>query len=622
MQPQVTIHVSTPDSPASVHTFTQPRISIGRTRDHKDGTNDIVLPAPRVSGRHAHVIVTPEGLTLIDHSSNGTAVNGELIAAPRLLSADDRVEIDAYTLRFELQALQPQPFTPPPAPARSQPIPTPAEDRPPPPLAVPAPLGPLVPDDAPPRITFPSSEPSTPGVAPSLLPRIDPDAAPSLISSPATPPSHGRTQDPSSSPPSLSPPSPIASPTPTPPIDLIPAPRDLTPPSPATPSPTPVPSVSPPPSSSVSPPPAHTSHDPLARLYRTLAARHGASWGRPPALDATSIAPITALAREAAAHERLPPGPWPEHIARELCGLGPLGPLLDDPAVTRAIVRGAAPIEVHRGPDRERTHVHFSCPEALHAVLERWTGARLTGALDLLLEGSIRLHAWDAPLSATGPLLILERLAGAPPTLDDLIADRVLPQAAADLLRLALQRDLNILIHGRPAADLGLLLVALAGATPPTASLTALRRGSIWPLGQATLLDGHDPAAWPCAHRLAADWLVLDELAPADLPDLVAIARHPGGGTLASLRAPTAEAALQRLTAAFAATHAGDLSAARSVVGGCFDAVISVHRTPANRLRVQSIAEVRARGELAELFAWRPDAAAIEPTAIDPQVIR
>ncbi len=46
MQPQVTIHVSTPDSPASVHTFTQPRISIGRTRDHKDGTNDIVLPAP------------------------------------------------------------------------------------------------------------------------------------------------------------------------------------------------------------------------------------------------------------------------------------------------------------------------------------------------------------------------------------------------------------------------------------------------------------------------------------------------------------------------------------------------------------------------------------------------
>ncbi|HRI07679.1 MAG TPA: hypothetical protein PKW35_07675, partial [Nannocystaceae bacterium] len=296
---------------------------------------------------------------------------------------------------------------------------------------------------------------------------------------------------------------------------------------------------------------------------------------------------------------------------------------LDDPAVTRAIIRGAAPIEVFRGSERERTRVHFSCAEAIHAVLERWTGARLTGALDLVLDGAVRLHAWDAPLSAAGPLLILERLAGAPSTLDDLAAARVLSPGAADLLRLALQRDLNILIHGRPAADLGALLVALAGAVPPAASLTVLRRGSIWPIGHATLLDGHDPAAWPCAHRLAADWLVVDELAPADLPDLVALARHPGGGTLATLRAPTAESALQRLTAVFAATHAsGDLSAARSVVGGSFDAVVSVQRTSTNRLRVHAIAELRARGELAELYAWRADTAALEPTSVEPQVIR
>ncbi|MCA9637803.1 MAG: hypothetical protein KC420_17370, partial [Myxococcales bacterium] len=107
-----------------------------------------------------------------------------------------------------------------------------------------------------------------------------------------------------------------------------------------------------------------------------------------------------------------------------------------------------------------------------------------------------------------------------------------------------------------------------------------------------------------------------------DIADLVALARHPGGGTLASLRAPTPEAALQRLTAFFAASHAGDLSSARSVVGGCFDAIVSVHRTTTHRLRVRSIAEVRTRGELAELFAWHPDAGSIEPTSVAPQVIR
>lgn len=51
------------------------RITIGRNSE-----NDIVVNYPLVSGNHAEIIINDDGIiTLIDHSTNGTRVNGQLI---------------------------------------------------------------------------------------------------------------------------------------------------------------------------------------------------------------------------------------------------------------------------------------------------------------------------------------------------------------------------------------------------------------------------------------------------------------------------------------------------------------------------------------------------------------
>jgi len=576
MQLHTTIHVLHPDSAPSVLSFSKPLIRIGRSPEFVDGeqrsANDIILSAPRISAKHAHIVVSDAGLTVVDHSVNGTFVNGEPLTAPRQLTPGDLIEIDAYTLRCEFAASET---------SRLPPSSTPYE-----PISTPDLAQNLVPSDDLPVLDIP------------ILPAVPP-VGPNISPGPAT-----RTLSPMpavASPPL--PPPPVISHPLAPPLRSI-APGDE--------------------NSFVAATPVPLPRAPLAQLYRRLAVQFAApAWGRPPQLEDAALPRVTEAARRAAEALTLPPGLWPEWLARELCGAGPLAALLDDASVTRLVVRGTAGIDVFRGADRETSASRFSCPEAIFAVLERWTGARPDLPLDLALAPDLHIHAWGPPLTPSPLVVVTRTRTAATRSLDDLVVERVLPRAAADLLRFALRHNHNILLHGGPGADLSTVLVALASELPHTRTLAVLRRRASWPHDHAVVLDGHSPSAWPCLHRLGADWMIVDELALADLPNLVALARHHSGGTLATTRAPTAEAAMQRLAAQLAAAHgAADLAACRLVVSACFDVAVGLRQQPNDRLQLDSIAEIRARGELAPLFAWNADTATIEPTAIEPQVLR
>ena len=124
---------------------------------------------------------------------------------------------------------------------------------------------------------------------------------------------------------------------------------------------------------------------------------------------------------------------------------------------------------------------------------------------------------------------------------------------------------------------------------------------------------------------VAEDPLVLvTRLRTAASPSLpfARLARHAGGGALASARASSVDAALDRLAAALATASGGELAPARQLAASCFDGLVGLRRTVSGRLRLSSLHEVRPRGELAELFAWDPDTAAAQPTLLDAQVLR
>lgn len=72
----------------------------------RDPSCDVVLPSPAVSRVHLRVRVEPDGLRVIDHSSNGTRVGGESIRdTETLLPVDTELRVGPYLLR--IAALRP-----------------------------------------------------------------------------------------------------------------------------------------------------------------------------------------------------------------------------------------------------------------------------------------------------------------------------------------------------------------------------------------------------------------------------------------------------------------------------------------------------------------------------------
>jgi ABC transport system ATP-binding/permease protein len=77
-------------------TFDRSPVSIGAQPD-----NDILLDDPRVSGTHAHVVVSRGALTLYDRSRNGTFVGGQRVDR-RMIASGTVVEIPPFKLHLEL----------------------------------------------------------------------------------------------------------------------------------------------------------------------------------------------------------------------------------------------------------------------------------------------------------------------------------------------------------------------------------------------------------------------------------------------------------------------------------------------------------------------------------------
>ena len=553
--------------------FNQSVVRIGRERDAQDAPNDIVLASKGVSRSHAQILVGDGGVTVIDRSRHGTFVNGERVQGPRRLTASDVVEIDAYTIQCELG----------PADASAQAAPDPNTT---------APELDLVPVDD----ELPSFDPGDLGGLGDL----------GNLGSPTQGP------PPEATPPRFEPPRVVDAPI------VLPLPV-----------PGPGPAIAARPRSTTA---TATKSSPLALVYRELAAQHGAThWGQAANLERADLPRATEAARRliAACAPALPPGaPWPERLARELCGLGPLDDLLDDVNVTALSVRGTAAIQVRRGESRELAAARFSCVEAVHAAIERWTGQSLGehGRLEAAPCEGTSLLALGRDLAPGGPIVHITRVhRGGPPGLSDLVGERVLPQAAADLLGECVRRGRTFLLHGDAAADLSTLTRALIAARPAGRSVAVVRRVGAWDTSELLVLAGERPGALAAARRLDSDWLVVEEVDPGDANDLCNGLRHAGGGTIATLRARSADAAVTRLAAMFAAASGwSDLQAARSVVTTGLDVFIGIRRTANGGSVVHTIAEARpgSRGELAELFTWNADIAGVHPTDVEIHLLR
>jgi pilus assembly protein CpaF len=198
----------------------------------------------------------------------------------------------------------------------------------------------------------------------------------------------------------------------------------------------------------------HHAIDDLAdRLRERLLAEAGAAGGEAPPVER-----IRALVdREAGVLDASTREDLTARIARRSFGLGPLEPLLADPAVDEVMVNGAGPqgaVWVERAGRLERTDVAFATESELRDAIERILaplGRRADEAepmVDARLQDGSRVNVVLPPLAVDGPTLTIRRFRARPIGADELVALGTWTPEVMDFLARAVDARLNLVVSG------------------------------------------------------------------------------------------------------------------------------------------------------------------------------
>lgn len=160
-------------------------------------------------------------------------------------------------------------------------------------------------------------------------------------------------------------------------------------------------------------------------------------------------------------------------VVDEAVGLGPLEPLLRDPAVTEIMVVGADRIFVERAGRLGRATSAFHDEAHLMHVIDRILsplGRRIDEAspmVDARLPDGSRVNAVIRPLALDGPALTIRRFGQRALGVDDLVRLGSIDERLLALLRAAVMARRNILVTGGTGSGKTTTLAALAALIPP-----------------------------------------------------------------------------------------------------------------------------------------------------------
>jgi len=152
----------------------------------------------------------------------------------------------------------------------------------------------------------------------------------------------------------------------------------------------------------------------------------------------------------------------------EVFGLGPLEPLLRDPAVTDILVNTHKNVFVEREGMLERVPTTFQDDRHLMRVIDRivsGVGRRVDDSspmVDARLPDGSRVNAIIPPLAVDGPLLSIRRFPAERLKADDLVSLRALTRPMLDFLAHCVRSRMNCIISGGTGAGKTTLLNVLS----------------------------------------------------------------------------------------------------------------------------------------------------------------
>ena len=291
-------------------------------------------------------------------------------------------------------------------------------------------------------------------------------------------------------------------------------------------------------------------------------------------------------------------------------GLGPLAPLLADPAVTDVLVNGPAEIWVERDGRLERVPLRFASTRALAALVQRVVaplGLRIDEArpwVDARLEGGERFHAVLPPLAPDGPIVTIRTFSRRRLELADLVERGTLDETTGRLLEAMVAAGVATLISGSTGSGKTTLLNVLGSAIPSTERVVTVEDAAELRLAGAHVvrLEARPPnvegrGEVPLrelvrnALRMRPDRIVVGEVRGPEALDLLQAANTGHRGLLTTLHAGGPDEVPARLEAMALAAPGAALEVVRRLIAGGIEAVVHLERGPSGR-RVTALAEL------------------------------
>ena len=301
-----------------------------------------------------------------------------------------------------------------------------------------------------------------------------------------------------------------------------------------------------------------------------------------------------------------------DELTQETLGVGPLAPLMADPAVTDILVNGADRIWVERFGRLEKADVRFRDEGHVIRVIERISarcGRRIDQAspmVDVRLPDGSRVNATIPPISIDGPTLSIRRFGRQRMRREDLVRLGMLSQGMRDFLDLAVRARKNILILGGTGAGKSTLLGAMAEAIPASERIVTIEDTAELVLDQEHVvrletrpenIEGRGRVSARDlvinSLRMRPDRIIVGEVRGPEALDMLQAMNTGHDGSLCTVHANSPRDALNRIeTMVLMAGLELPSKAIREQIVAAVQFVVQVRRFDDGVRRVQSIAEV------------------------------
>lgn len=299
-------------------------------------------------------------------------------------------------------------------------------------------------------------------------------------------------------------------------------------------------------------------------------------------------------------------------VQHETFGLGPLEPLLSDPAISDILVNNCSSVYIERKGKLEKTNIIFRDNKHLMQIIERIVsrvGRRIDESspyVDARLPDGSRVNAIIPPLAIDGPVLSIRRFGVDPLRMSDLLLIGSIDERMKVVLEGAVRTRLNIIISGGTGTGKTTLLNVLSEYIPRSERIVTIEDSAELILKQEHVvrletrppnIEGRGEVTQRelvrNALRMRPDRIILGEVRGGEALDMLQAMNTGHDGSMSTIHANTSRDALARLdTMVLMAGMDLPERAVREQIAAAINIIIQLVRFSDGTRRVTKLSEI------------------------------